>query len=48
MQTMDASLADLVRRGIISRELAERRSSTPEDLRRLLGGAGGAPSRAAG
>jgi hypothetical protein len=34
---MDAALADLVRRGQISRELAERRSSTPEDLRRLLG-----------
>jgi twitching motility protein PilT len=37
MQTMDAALADLVRRGIISRELAERRSSTPEDLKRLMG-----------
>ena len=37
MVTMDAALADLVRRGQISRELAERRSSTPEDLRRLMG-----------
>jgi twitching motility protein PilT len=37
MQTMDASLADLVRRGKITRELAERRSSTPEELRRLMG-----------
>ena len=37
MQTMDAALADLVRRGKISRELAERRSSTPEELRRLMG-----------
>ena len=37
MQTMDAALADLVRRGAISRELAERRSSTPEDLERLIG-----------
>ncbi|MDP8943514.1 MAG: type IV pilus twitching motility protein PilT [Actinomycetota bacterium] len=37
MQTMDASLADLVRRGRISRELAESRSSTPEELRRLMG-----------
>jgi twitching motility protein PilT len=37
MMTMDAALADLVRRGQISRELAERRSSTPEDLRRLMG-----------
>ena len=40
MATMDASLADLVRRGMISRELAERRSSTPEELERLLGAAG--------
>jgi twitching motility protein PilT len=47
MITMDAALADLVRRGILSRELAERRSSTPEDLRRLMGGASGA-TRAAG
>ena len=37
MQTMDAALADLVRRGKISRELAEARSSTPEELRRLMG-----------
>jgi twitching motility protein PilT len=37
MQTMDAALADLVRRGQITRELAMRRSSTPEDLKRLLG-----------
>jgi twitching motility protein PilT len=37
MQTMDASLVDLVRRGQISRELAEQRSSTPEELRRLMG-----------
>ncbi len=36
MQTMDAALADLVRRGLITRELAMRRSSTPEDLKRLL------------
>jgi twitching motility protein PilT len=40
MVTMDASLADLVRRGLISRELAQRRSSTPEDLNRLLGAPG--------
>ena len=38
MQTMDTALADLVRRGKINRELAEQRSSTPEELRRLLGG----------
>jgi len=37
MQTMDASLADLVREQKISRELAEARSSTPEELRRLMG-----------
>src|SRR5215213_9316542 len=38
MQTMDTALADLVRRGKINRELAEQRSTTPEELRRLLGG----------
>jgi twitching motility protein PilT len=37
MQTMDASLADLVRAHVISRELAEARSSAPEELRRLMG-----------
>jgi twitching motility protein PilT len=37
MQTMDASLADLVRNQKITRELAEARSSTPEELRRLMG-----------
>jgi twitching motility protein PilT len=37
MQTMDASLADLVRGHVISRELAEARSSAPEELRRLMG-----------
>ena len=37
MQTMDAGLADLVRRQRITRELAEARSSTPEELRRLMG-----------
>jgi twitching motility protein PilT len=36
MQTMDYALADLVRRGFITRDLAERRSSNPEDLGRLL------------
>jgi twitching motility protein PilT len=36
MQTMNASLADLVRRGHISRELALRRSSVPDELERLL------------
>jgi twitching motility protein PilT len=36
MQTMNASLADLVRGGKFTRDLAVRRSSTPEDLDRLL------------
>ena len=37
MQTMDAALAALVRTGKITQQLAEARSSTPEELRRLLG-----------
>jgi twitching motility protein PilT len=37
MQTMDAALAQLVREHKISRELAEARSSAPEELRRLMG-----------
>ncbi|MGI8945818.1 MAG: type IV pilus twitching motility protein PilT [Thermoleophilaceae bacterium] len=37
MQTMDASLVDLVRRNKITRQLAEGRSSSPEELRRLMG-----------
>jgi twitching motility protein PilT len=37
MQTMDAALVDLVRQQAITRELAEARSSTPEELRRLMG-----------
>jgi twitching motility protein PilT len=40
MQTMDASLAQLVRAGKITRKLAEARSSTPEELGRLIGAAG--------
>ncbi len=39
MQTMDAALATLVRSGKITRSLAEQRSSTPDELRRLLGAA---------
>ena len=38
MQTMDSALVDLVRRGRISREEAEKRASNPEELRRLAGG----------
>jgi twitching motility protein PilT len=37
MQTMDASLVQLVRESKITRELAEARSSAPEELRRLMG-----------
>jgi twitching motility protein PilT len=36
MQTMDAALADLVRAGKLTQKVAESRSSTPEELRRLL------------
>jgi twitching motility protein PilT len=44
MQTMDSSLAELVRQGKISRGLAEQRSAIPEELNRLIGGAtDGAP-----
>jgi twitching motility protein PilT len=39
MQTMDTSLATLVREGKITQKLAEARSGTPEELKRLLGGA---------
>jgi twitching motility protein PilT len=41
MQTMDAALVELVRRGKISQQEAEKRSSNPEELRRLAGGGGG-------
>jgi twitching motility protein PilT len=41
MQTMDAHLASLVRMGRVSRKLAEQRASVPEELKRLLGPAGG-------
>ncbi len=37
MQTMDASLVSLVRAGKITRQLAEQRSTTPDELRRLIG-----------
>jgi twitching motility protein PilT len=42
MQTMDAHLAQLVRMGRITRQLAEQRASVPEELKRLLGPAQGA------
>jgi twitching motility protein PilT len=41
MQTMDSHLAQLVRGGKVSRALAEQRASVPEELKRLLVGAGG-------
>jgi twitching motility protein PilT len=37
MQTMDTALSGLVRQGKVTQKLAEARSSTPEELRRLLG-----------
>ncbi len=37
MQTMDAALVSLVRAGKITQRVAEARSSTPDELRRLLG-----------
>jgi Tfp pilus assembly ATPase PilU len=39
MQTMDAALAQLVRAGKITRQLAESRAHSVEELRRLMGGA---------
>jgi twitching motility protein PilT len=42
MQTMDASLAQLVRAGKVNRQLAESRAHAPEEFRRLIAGAGGA------
>ncbi len=48
MQTMDADLARLVRAGKITRSLAEQRASVPEELKRLLGGAGAGGARRAG
>ncbi len=41
MQTMDAALVELARKGAISLVEAEKRSNNPEELRRLMGG--GAP-----
>jgi twitching motility protein PilT len=38
MQTMDAALATLVRAGSITRQVAESRAHSVEELRRLLGG----------
>jgi twitching motility protein PilT len=41
MQTMDSTLAQLVRSGKITPKLAEQRASVPEELKRLLGGVSG-------
>jgi twitching motility protein PilT len=38
MQTMDGALAELIRKGKITRELAMARAGHPEELARLLGG----------
>jgi twitching motility protein PilT len=37
MQTMDAALVELIRRGLISQQEADKRSSNPDELRRLAG-----------
>jgi twitching motility protein PilT len=37
MQSMDSALVQLVRQGKITRELAESRSGSPDELRRLMG-----------
>jgi twitching motility protein PilT len=47
MQTMDAALADLVRMGKITRDLALQRAGNSEELARLLGGGHAAPAPAA-
>src|SRR3954453_11854142 len=47
MQTMDAALVELVRAGKITRELAQKRSSTPDELARLIGNSGLGPQPAA-
>jgi twitching motility protein PilT len=41
MQTMDAALAQLVRAGKVNRQLAESRSHSVEEFRRLVAGSGG-------
>ena len=46
MQTMDSSLADLVRAGKLTQKQAESRSSSPDELRRLMGVSPGAGAAA--
>lgn len=40
MQTMDAAMVEFIRAGVLDRNLAEQRSSSPGELRRLLGTSG--------
>jgi twitching motility protein PilT len=40
MMTMEQSLSNLVRAGVISFEMAVSKSSKPEELQRILAGAG--------
>ncbi len=40
MQTMDAALAELVRKGKVSRTVAAERAQSPEDFANLVGGVG--------
>ncbi len=48
MQTMDQSLANLVKAGRITQQLAYERSHDPEELNRLIGGAGAGYNAGAG
>jgi twitching motility protein PilT len=45
MRTMDATLVRLMRAGLISREEAEKRSSNPDELKRLMGSAAAVADR---
>ncbi len=45
MQTMDYSLAELVRAGRITLAVAMERCHSPEELKRILGNAGSSPTR---
>ncbi len=44
MQTMEQALANLVRAGVISFEVAVSKSSKPEEMQRIIQGAGGTPA----
>ena len=47
MQTMDMSLAQHVKAGRITQQLAFERCHDPEELQRLIGGGAAAPARRA-